>query len=177
MGEGGLTPATRYVLPGALRGALAGDFGPVVQTETLLAHIQGAPCIAAVGDVVSLTLHRLGVAPRLFVCDYKTQRGDESREYRRVLGTWGDREIHVSNPPATVTREAWLAIREAYSQEGTTRIVVDGEEDLLGIPAFLEAPLGAKVLYGSPGKGVVVVTVDAAFKERVAGILERFQRE
>jgi uncharacterized protein (UPF0218 family) len=51
---------------------------------------------------------------------------------------------------------------------------VEGEEDLLGIPCFLEAPLGAKVLYGMPGKGVVVVEVTPVFQERVRALLARF---
>ncbi|HUR25411.1 MAG TPA: DUF359 domain-containing protein, partial [Candidatus Thermoplasmatota archaeon] len=75
-------------------------------------------------------------------------------------------------------REAWDAIRLGLQhEEGPVRIVVEGEEDLLGIPCFLEAPPGAIVLYGMPNQGVVVVRVDAAFKAKVAALLARFTRE
>jgi GTP-dependent dephospho-CoA kinase len=170
-----LWPRDRYVLPDALRGELAGAFGPVVQTEELVDRIPPGAPLAAVGDVVSRTLHDLGITPRFFVCDYQTQRGGIDPEHQRILGAWGDREVRVINPAATVTRDAWTVIRDAWHADGTTRILVDGEEDLLGIPAFLEAPDGARVLYGAPGRGIVVVTVDAAFKQRVADLVGRLE--
>lgn len=170
-----LAPRDAYRLPDALRGELAGDFGPVLQTDDLAAALAGAPCIVAVGDIVARTLHGLGIQPRLFVCDYKTQRGDDDAQLREVLGSWGDLETRVANPPATVTREAWLAVRHAFLQpaDTLTRIVVDGEEDLLGLPAFWEAPADALVLYGAPGRGVVVARADGAIKARVADLVAR----
>ncbi len=190
-----LRPAKRYVLPEALRKELAAPFGPILQSEQLKDHLAGVECVLAVGDVVSLTLKLLGLTPRLFVCDYQTQRGmpagraapgvktanlaaHESALYEMELGSWGDVAFSVRNPPATITRQAWDAIRIGLEHpDGPVRIFVEGEEDLLGIPCFLEAPDGAVVLYGMPNQGVVSVRVDAAFKERVAALLARFQRE
>jgi uncharacterized protein (UPF0218 family) len=175
-----LRPPRRYVLPDALRAELARPFGPVVAGKDLPALLKGAPAVLAVGDVVSLTLKTLGIEPRLFVCDFLTQRGEPDPTYEAELGAWGSVAFRVSNPPATITREAWDAIRQglaAKPRAGPVRVVVDGEEDLLGIPCFLEAPEGSLVLYGMPGKGVVVVAVDAAFKATVAELLARFGRE
>lgn len=173
-----LRPARRYVLPDAIRRELGKAFGPVVATEGLAEAIAGAGPVLAVGDVVSLTLKRLGIDPALFICDFLTQRGEVDPTYEQELGSWGEMAFRVRNPAATITREAWDAVRLGLQHdEGPVRIVVEGEEDLLGIPCFLEAPDGAIVLYGMPGKGVVVVKVDAALKRRVADVLARFQKE
>lgn len=174
MGDAGLDlrPKTHYTLPEALRGELARDFGPVLQTEDLHDELRYADCIVAVGDIVSVTLLDQRIEPRVVICDYKTQRGGDDAELRDRLRAWDAREVAVSNPPATVTREAWDAVAEAVAGH-PTRIVVDGEEDLLGIPAMWEAPEGAKVLYGAPGRGVVVVTVDVALKRLIEGLVAR----
>jgi GTP-dependent dephospho-CoA kinase len=187
-----LRPAKRYVLPEGLRKELAAPFGPVLQSEQLKEHLAGVEVVVAVGDVVSLTLKILGITPRLFVCDYQTQRGipsgagtftkglvsNESALYEMELGSWGDMAFTVRNAAGTITRAAWDAIRIGLeAPEGPVRVHVTGEEDLLGIPCFLEAPEGAVVLYGMPNQGVVAVRVDAAFKARVAALLAKFERE
>jgi uncharacterized protein (UPF0218 family) len=189
-----LRPPRRYLLPDALRRELAGAFGPIVQSSGLVAALGDADIVLAVGDVVSLTLKTLGVTPRLFVCDYQTQRGlpgkgparaaaakdaaNEKTLYELELGSWGELAFRVRNPAASITREAWDAIRLGLQHdEGPVRVVVEGEEDLLGIPCFLEAPIGSIVLYGMPDQGVVVVRVDAAFKAKTAALLAKFTRE
>ena len=191
-----LRPTRRYVLPEGLRRELGADFGPIVQSSELVSALEDADIVLAVGDVVSLTLKTLGVTPRLFVCDYQTQRGlpsgrgpgamaaavkdaaNEKTLYELELGSWGDLAFRVRNPAASITREAWDAVRLGLQHDdGPVRVVVEGEEDLLGIPCFLEAPVGSVVLYGMPNQGVVVVRVDLAFKARVAALLARFTRE
>ena len=175
-----LRPPRRYVLPEGLRSELGKPFGPVVGGNELPKHLPEGVPVVAVGDVVSLTLKKLDLEPRLFVCDFLTQRGEPDPTYEAELGTWGTVGFRVRNPAATITREAWDAIRLGLSEppeEGPVRVLVEGEEDLLGIPCFLEAKPGTKVVYGMPGKGVVVVTVDAVFQRQVADLLSRFTRE
>lgn len=167
-------PAGDLRLPDALRRELAAPFGPILQTADLAAALAGRSPILAVGDVVSLTLKRLGIVPRLFVCDYMTQRGEPDPTYETELGSWGTVALRVRNPAGALTRKAWDAVAMALEEgPAPVRIVVEGEEDLLGIPCFALAPLGAVVLYGMPGKGVVVATVDAAMKSRVRSFVER----
>jgi uncharacterized protein (UPF0218 family) len=166
-----------YILPDALRSELGVAWGPVVQTVDLAAAVREAPAFACVGDVVSLDCKRLGLQPLLFVCDFATQRGEPDEVYERELGTWGARAFRVRNAAAHITREAWDAVRLALTAEkGPVRIVVEGEEDLLGIPCFLEMPMGSKVLYGMPGRGVVVVTVTPEFQAMVRALLARFEQ-
>jgi GTP-dependent dephospho-CoA kinase len=173
-----LRPAKRYVLPEALRRELGKPFGPVVGGNDLPKALKDATTVVAVGDVVSLTLKELGIEPALFVCDFLTQRGEPDPTYERELGSWGEVAFRVRNPAGSITREAWDAVRLGLQHgTGLVRIVVEGEEDLLGIPCFLECPDGAVVVYGMPGKGVVVVAVDAALKARVREVLAKFDRE
>ena len=162
-------------LPEALRPELARPFGPVVATEQLAAAV-GTDMVLAVGDVVSLTLKRLGIVPKLFVCDFQTQRSKPDPAFWSELGSWGTREIRVHNPPAQLRAAAFQAVRDALADPSApVRIVVEGEEDLLGIPCFLEAPLGAIVLYGMPGRGVAVVRVTPEVRAMAQGLLDRFE--
>jgi uncharacterized protein (UPF0218 family) len=173
-----LRPRRAYVLPDMLRRELAKPFGPVVAETELKAALAGVTVVVAVGDVVSLTCKRLGIKPKLFVCDFKTQRGDDDPAMKDELGMWGRVGFRVKNPAGKITREAWDAVRRAlWVPESPVRIVVDGEEDLLGIPCFLEVPDGAAVLYGMPGQGIVVVKVDESFRQTVRGMLARFEVE
>ena len=190
-----LRPRKAYALPEALRKELAVPFGPILNTEQLGQTLTDAHDLVLVGDVVSLTIKELGLTPRLFVCDYQTQRGQADRMFEVELGSWGRLAFKVRNPAGQVTREAWDAIRLGMGYgahedgdvdeqgddaggpsgiDGPVRIFVEGEEDLLGLPCFLEAPLGAKVLYGMPGRGVVVVDVTPAIQDKVRALLGRF---
>jgi hypothetical protein len=44
---------------------------------------------------------------------------------------------------------------------------IEGEEDLLALPAIMLAPLGAVVVYGLRNKGAVVVKVSEKLKENI----------
>ncbi len=176
-----LRPRVAYRLHEALRGELGKPFGPVLSTDELAAALHPGDVVIAVGDVVSLTLKQFGFNPRLFVCDFQTQRGEPSPIYEQELGSWGNVAIHVQNPAGSITRQAWDAIRigldrEEGADDEPVRIVVEGEEDLLGIPCFLEAPVGSKVLYGLAGKGVVVVEITRELQDRVRKLLARFNK-
>jgi len=57
-----------------------------------------------------------------------------------------------------------LEIQQAY---------VDGEEDLLAIPAILESPDNALIVYGQPSQGVVVVTASSEVKHETREMMNR----
>ncbi|HET6398851.1 MAG TPA: DUF359 domain-containing protein [Candidatus Thermoplasmatota archaeon] len=172
-----LRPERAYVLPAALRGELARAFGPVVSTAHLRQEVGDHP-VVCVGDQVSLSCKEAGIVPRLIVVDFRTRRGTPSPHYIEQLGSWGERSWNVVNAAGVLTRAAWDAVREALQGDGPypARIVVDGEEDLLGIACFLEAPEGTRVLYGMPGQGVCVVAIDPAFQRQVKLLLKRFEQ-
>ena len=51
------------------------------------------------------------------------------------------------------------------------------EEDLLAIPAILESPDKAFIVYGQPSRGVVVVTASSEVKHEVREMMNRMTEE
>jgi uncharacterized protein (UPF0218 family) len=160
-------------LPEAAREAMREPLGPVIATGDLPSHVRRSDTLIAVGDMVALTLLDAGYDVALAVFDYKTQRCD-GRDFReRLQGLPGER-ARARNPPATVTAGLWEALEGAMlrvESGGRVLLEVEGEEDLAAIPAILLAPAGAKVLYGMPGRGMVVVTVDGRSRQRAGRLL------
>ena len=68
--------------------------------------------------------------------------------------------INVRNPPGTISNKAWEAVCQASKDDDTVAILVDGEEDLLALPAIICSPSGSLVVYGQPHKGIVLVRVN-----------------
>ena len=65
----------------------------------------------------------------------------------------------------------------ALGGEKPARVLIDGEEDLLAIPAIEAAPLGSALYYGQPGEGVVVVTVDERARASAKRIMAAMKKE
>ena len=64
-------------------------------------------------------------------------------------------------------------MKRAFAGEKPVMVLIDGEEDLLTIPAVIEAPLGAVVFYGQPFEGVVAVKVDERSKASARETVQR----
>jgi len=112
------------------------------------------PKVIAVGDVVSRSMVEHGLQPDIIVVDHRVMRSPSTPFEAGV-----DRTVRVRNPAGTITEEAWLVLRDVMRQEGRTRVLVDGEEDLLTLVVGLHAPDGSFVVYGQPHEGIVVVRV------------------
>ena len=153
-----------YILPEALRNALKQPVGELIQEDRLSELLEGADPIIGVGDVTCLTLLDRGYLPKLMLIDYKNERNvmapDDPRRVK--LASHGDNCIQVENPPAVITDELEEAISKALTSEGTWRIEIEGEEDLAVLPCMVRARGDARIVYGMPGEGLVVVhnTVD-----------------
>ncbi|MFC6769315.1 DUF359 domain-containing protein, partial [Natrinema soli] len=63
----------------------------------------------------------------------------------------------------------------ALSTDEPTTILVDGEEDLVALPAIVAAPEGASVVYGQPDEGMVHVNVTDDHRTEMRDLLERFE--
>jgi len=83
----------------------------------------------------------------------------------------------ASNPAGVITLDAVRAIDRALAGEKPARVLIDGEEDLLAIPAIEAAPLGSSLFYGQPGEGMVMVKVDDRAKASAKRLLARMKRE
>lgn len=162
-----------YHLPQQLRSRLATPLGRLftkseIDSGSLSATLSGADLVVTVGDRVTETLARLGRVPDVQIVD-----GKENRTKRKPPDVTHSTEIAVRNSAATISDEAIKGIREAFRKKRPVRILVEGEEDLLAIPALVFAPDGASVYYGQPGRGIVLVKADRDEKARSRRIMSQ----
>lgn len=135
----------------------------------MVAH---SSAVVTVGDRVTETLQEAtGRSPDVFVVD-----GRERRAVREVPRIAHGPTLRAKNPAGTITRDARAAVKKAFAGDKPAMVLIDGEEDLLTIPAVMEAPLGAVVFYGQPLKGVVAVEVTDKSKDGARKILEAMSR-
>ena len=80
---------------------------------------------------------------------------------------------NVDNKAGTISNELWASIDEALNTHINTKIVVNGEEDLATLAVISMVKIGAKVIYGMPDKGMVVVDVNQQEKKRANSFLKR----
>jgi len=135
------------------------------------------PLVITVGDVCTEKLIASGIIPNISITDERTMR--RSRTPITVSGA-------VELPPGMITREAWKIIQEAIARqtENNTPIHlrITGEEDLLTIPAVLEAPSKAFVIYGQPEvegrikRGLICIEVSDEIKRRAKGFIELMEK-
>jgi len=129
------------------------------------------PKVTTVGDVVSRETLATGIQVNLRIVDQMTLRKSINPIEIKAEVTY-----RVRNPAGVITRQAWDAIREAL-QHREAVIFVDGEEDLLAIPAILESPGNAFIVYGQPSQGLVVVTASPVTKHEVREMMNRMTEE
>lgn len=148
---------------------------PFTTAKQVAAYLMECDKVIGVGDVICQTLEVVGAVPHVCVIDGRTRR--------RFSGYWVgeenfDRVVKVRNPRSHITEDAYEAIKEAIKAAGEgerTLILVEGEEDLLALPAFAEAPNGYCVVFGVPGKGVMAIEVSDEVRELAREILSEFE--
>ncbi len=164
-----LTPSVRRRLKRPLGRLL---LAPQLKSGWHLLELTEAKLVITVGDRVTETLHAIGRTPDVQVVDEVERR--VKRAAPRVPFA---KQLQVRNPAGRITQRAIACIRSAVrSRKKPARVLVEGEEDLLAIPAVIEAPLGSLVYYGQPRVGVVSVNVDREAKLRARGTLRRMTR-
>ena len=151
---------------------------PAEAMNNALSHIENrsGPTIA-VGDVTVLTMHQLGKAPDISLIDGMTKR-KEWEGASSIDQEYYDHRIDCSSPPGSLTTsllEACEAAIHSWKKDGSSTIInVEGEEDLAPLLLHPLSPIGAVVLYGQPGKGVVVRICGEESKGRCRQLLESF---
>lgn len=164
-----LTPSVRRRLKRPLGRLL---LAPQLKSGSHLVELTEAKLVITVGDRVTETLHAIGRTPDVQVVDRR-----EMRVKRAAPRVPFARQFQVSNPAGRITQRSIVCVRSAVrSRRKPVRVLVEGEEDLLAIPAVIEAPLGSLVYYGQPRVGVVSVNVDREAKLRARGTLRRMTR-
>ena len=147
--------------------------GPLEKTMKRLKELikkEKTSTVISVGDVVSRSMIEYGVSLNVLIVDNKVMR-----KPIQPITVDADQTLYAENPPGTITDEAWAAIKRAIEQKGRTKVIVDGEEDLLTVVTVLSAPEHALVVYGQPHMGIVVVKVTEEAKEKMRCIVDAME--
>ena len=159
-----VVPPKGWRLPESLRRELGMPFGKLLQDKDLLDNLLGCEKIITVGDIISITLINKGVIPHITVYDRCNERMELDADEHPV-----DRlsvpEILVENPPGLITPELVRAVKDGLDREDKIKVRVQGEEDLAALVCAALAPVGTCLLYGLPGKGVMLVHSDAKINQ------------
>ena len=166
-----------FILTDTLKDQLRVPMGTVIKDlKNITTIIPHSSPIISVGDVVSMDLIHAGFSPAICVIDFHTKRTgiDES-----ITGKYFP-TIHQSVPNRRGTinpkiKDVLINSFDIYQKTKTTQIIkVDGEEDLLALPAILLSPLDSYVIYGLPDTGICLVKVTSESKNLSEKYLSTF---
>jgi len=129
--------------------------------------------IITVGDMASYELASRGSIPDLIIYDKKVRRKPVVKKISKFLDSIKCDTIFLRNPRGTISEEAWIAIEEGLKRK--SKIVVSGEEDLLVLPAVMLAKNGSIVLYGQPGRGMVLIKINNKKKKQIKDLLDEME--
>jgi hypothetical protein len=166
-----LTPELRIKLKQPLGILIEGSFVDTMRKLKDLVEKEKPPSIVAVGDTVSRNLTENGFAPKLTITDNKCMR--RNTKPPRLAA---DQVFYVKNPQGIITDEAEETIASALRGREIVKIVVDGEEDLLALPAIIHSADKSFVIYGQPYQGIVVVKATSEKKAEVKAILKSIEQ-
>jgi len=147
---------------------LTGDLESNVNFVLSLIKKEHPPKVIIVGDYVLMGFIKLDYMPSLGIYDRKSRRSPFPSALKPT--------DTVFNPAGHISDEAVVAIRRLLSSSSPSILYVEGEEDLLSLPAIIHSPEGAFVIYGLPSTGMVLIKVDKETKKKVAEILKSFER-
>jgi uncharacterized protein (UPF0218 family) len=162
----------QFRLPDELRPKLARPMGRLFTKDEIASGefanaVRATKLVVSVGDKVTETLAEMGRVPDVQIIDSRENRKERKppRAAHVVL-------IRVKNPAGSITTDAIVGIRRAFNGRLPARVLVEGEEDLLAIPAIALAPTSAGIFYGQPGEGVVMIMASREAKARNKALLE-----
>ena len=160
-------------LPDDLRDQLKKPLGNLISDndpnrENIIKKISAESVIITVGDRTTENMLQLGLKPQIQIIDGLEKRTQRIAPADDTVNT----KLSCKNPPGEITEESIQVIRKAFSCEPPVRITVDGEEDLLVIPACIFAPENSVVIYGQPNEGLVIVHITPEIQAKIQKILD-----
>jgi uncharacterized protein (UPF0218 family) len=166
-----LTQELRVKLKQPLGTLIRGSFSETTKRFSEMVNREQPTSIIAVGDTVSKNLAKNNILAKLSIMDNKCMR---KKVQPMPLAT--EKTFHVKNPQGTITEEAIATVQEALRSSQHTKIIVEGEEDLLTLIAIMNAPQDSFVLYGQPHEGIVVVKVTQDKKTEISELLRAMEK-
>jgi len=160
------------VMPESLRDELQKPLNEIYKDTKDILPILDNKIIISVGDIITSELKKLDINPAVSIIDFKTRRHElpiheikNSTKAKNAQGTINFAAVEsFSNALNT-----YFQIKESQT------IIVEGEEDLLALPAILLAPIGSIVLYGQFDQGIIINEIDETIKTKILKLLLQFQ--
>ena len=155
------------ILKQEYRKRLRKPLGEVIKSEEELVKKIRNREIITIGDEATQVILKLKIKPKLAIVDYRIRRKPIKYRYKSFL-----KRIRVINKAGTISSQAIQKIKEGL-KDSNSLLEVEGEEDLLALPVILEVDKGALVLYGQPGRGIVLVEVTEDKKKEIRNLIEK----
>jgi cytidyltransferase-like protein len=174
--NGEIDHSGRLIMPDNLRPELGEPLGEILVGDRIGSSIEKyrSSTVITVGDVTTSTFLTAGVIPKLIIVDFRVAR-QPFPENDVKLAQLNLYRVHVVSGPGFIAEEAVEAIKKwSTHATDTTVLVVDGEEDLLALPAIAYGPIGALVYYGQPDKGLVEVIITEEKRNGAVALLTKF---
>lgn len=166
-------------MPESLRPILQKPLGNVYKTtKQLLRCIDTSKhtLIITVGDIITDSFLKVGVDPDVKIIDFKSRRKPIKRDTLIKDSLYKD--CLYLNKPGTINLKTAEKLKQMIRKRSVgpygSWLIVDGEEDLLTLPAILFTPLNSLVLYGHWQYGIIAVEVDEEIKDKVRNIIKKF---
>ena len=186
--EGEIDKQGHLRLPDNLRLELQKPLGKILVADDIKTAVQNHrdDVVITVGDVTTEVVFACGVKPALAIIDLQVER----KPYQSFEAFKFPKEYQIYklvSGPGYIAKNAVETIKNWVKSIRTRKravLVIDGEEDLLTLPAIAEAPVGSLVYYGQPPaaawacgplmEGLVEVVITAEKKKEVEQLLSRF---
>lgn len=160
-------------LPESLREQLKIPLGVLIpdnQTskENIQKQIPENSFLITIGDATTEKILSYGIIPSLQIVDAQEKRVKREPPKVSNLST----NLSCKNPAGEITEQSIETIKQAFESKPPVRITVEGEEDLLVIPACIFAPENSIIMYGQPNEGLVIVSINDEIKKKTKSILD-----
>ncbi len=85
--------------------------------------------------------------------------------------------LKAQNPRGTISFDSMSKIKKTLKITNHVVLEINGEEDLLVLPYVLLAESGSIIFYGQPLKGMVVVKVTNAIRQKAKRLIGKFESD
>jgi uncharacterized protein (UPF0218 family) len=160
-----LNEAQRQKLKTPLGELVAGEPDHCISVLKSVVEVEKPVRLILVGDTISRTALQSGIQPSVIIIDRKEKRLPAANSPVSNVEMFRTR-----NKPGSIGPHAWKTVDRAI-QKGNSAVLVEGEEDLLTLPAIMAAPIGSLVVYGQPHEGIILVRVTPVKKEEIQALL------
>lgn len=150
------------------------DFQVAAENVVRKIHEVAPPMVITVGDIVTYSLQKEGYEPDISFIDHRSRRKDLNTISHTAVFRHGTYQNVAGTISSLVVQKYVEIIPDVINTKHHHQLIIEGEEDMLGLAAIMLAPLGAVVLYGQFEQGIVCVTIDEQVKQQAASLFKGF---